>query len=144
MTKFRPHRVDHGPWKERDMYVARKWGDFHVPGTNYVGPGNPVDDFPPIGQTDELAHKHDIEYGELQDIDMNPYIYYNEADEKFYNVPKEEYLGKAADAVWYTKKKIAKHIDPKEAKYKRIQATGDLISKFAQRRSRQGNAWRTI
>ena len=35
-----------------------------VPGTNYVGPGNPIDNGPPTSFVDEDARRHDIEYSQ--------------------------------------------------------------------------------
>lgn len=39
---------------------------FLVPGYNYLGPGNPIDNGPPTNKIDEVARKHDLDYDEAE------------------------------------------------------------------------------
>lgn len=62
--KLRPK----APWK----------GDFTIHGSNYIGPGNPMDDYKPVSSDDWLAFEHDKAYTSLWD-----YLQFNTADQLF-------------------------------------------------------------
>lgn len=47
-----------------------------LPGTNYVGPGNPMDLGLPITDGDALAYEHDLAYGRLLDSGVPPKLVY--------------------------------------------------------------------
>lgn len=57
-----------------------------LPGYNYLGPFNDVDDTPPTNKTDAAARKHDIEYSKLG---KRAYYTYSKADEDFLNEIKD-------------------------------------------------------
>lgn len=57
--------------------------DWRVPGYNYLGPGNDIDDYDAVDEADEAARRHDIRYGEYSEQGHRPYIEYNDADEDF-------------------------------------------------------------
>lgn len=84
-------------------------GEMTVPGYNFAGPGNPVDDYPPVNPTDAAAKQHDIEYGKLQEQGINPYTTYNDADEDFINkISKESgIVPNIASGVFKAKRKFS-------------------------------------
>lgn len=50
---------EHSP----NLRPKRPWaGDFTLHGYNYMGPGNPMDEFPPTNADDQLALEHDTSY----------------------------------------------------------------------------------
>lgn len=51
-----------------------------VPGYNYVGPGNPLDNGPPQGPVDEAAKHHDERYDEMLSHGDLPYVHGHGAD----------------------------------------------------------------
>lgn len=91
-------------------------GDWSLPGSNYIGPGNPVDRFPPLTPDDAVAREHDLDYTEYIEQGHNPYTSYNDADERArrrFGHGWRGHLGKA----FFTAKKYAwkagfiKHIE---------------------------------
>ena len=90
---------------------AKSRGDWTLPGYNYLGPGNPVDDFPPQNEDDAIARDHDMDYQDILDSGQNPYLRYSNADEKArkkFGHSIGGYIGKAAFTV---KKYIAPRIN---------------------------------
>ena len=67
------------------MYLSyRKGGGFVFPGSNYIGPGNPMNRSV-TSRMDEFARIHDIDYGELLKQGIDPkkvYCGFSEADER--------------------------------------------------------------
>lgn len=64
----------------RTQYEQRK--GYTLPGYNYLGPGNPMDNGPPTDADDRIAVKHDEEYGFITDSGSDPYWNWNAADEE--------------------------------------------------------------
>jgi hypothetical protein len=62
---------------------------FTVPGFNYLGPGNPLDNGPPTNRVDEVARQHDLRYSEAQLLfeqnhdSEEVFKYIQEADDSF-------------------------------------------------------------
>lgn len=40
-----------------------------LPGHHFIGPGNPVDEAPPVDKDDEIAKRHDIAYGTAKTVE---------------------------------------------------------------------------
>ncbi|GLE06871.1 hypothetical protein PINS_up016540 [Pythium insidiosum] len=78
-----------------------------LPGYNYLGPFNSLDNGEPTNQSDAAARDHDREYGR---IGKRAYFFYNEADEKFMRNTGNDIGGKIGRAVFSIKKKIAPKI----------------------------------
>lgn len=60
-----------------------------LPGYNYLGPGNDLNNGPPTDRNDAIAQDHDYDYRDLQDAGVNPYTTYSEADD----VARREFSG---------------------------------------------------
>jgi hypothetical protein len=90
-----------------------------LPGYNYLGPFNDVDDTPPTNKADAAARKHDIAYTALG---KRAYWTFNQADEDFLEEIKDEtdYGAKIAKVVFEHKKKLAEWnilpMDPLQSK----------------------------
>lgn len=56
------------------------WGDWTLPGYNYLGPGNKLDKGPPTNNNDAVSLQHDIAYGDYEAKGEDPYTLYNRAD----------------------------------------------------------------
>ena len=69
-------------------------GDWSLPGYNFIGPGNPLDNAEPTSRGDQLALTHDKEYEKLIQQKMDPYYNWNQADEDFLNGIQNEWSGK--------------------------------------------------
>lgn len=95
-----------------------------LPGYNYVGPGNPLDNGPPQGPVDEAAKHHDERYEELLSHGDIPYLKGHGADElmtkelisaeedgKISN-PVDSVVSNAARALWEGKKVVNQALDP--------------------------------
>lgn len=100
---------DHGPDRQREPRIQHDSvvppepdsdggsdrGGLVVPGYNYVGPGNPLDNGPPKGPVDEAAQRHDIRYDELLKHGDVPYVAGHGADEMMSSeLEKAEHEGK--------------------------------------------------
>lgn len=84
-------------------------GDWSLPGYNYIGPGNPVDDYEPVDEDDRLAMEHDNAYTRIQQEGEDPYYKYSEDDEyarQHFGHGWGGWLGKG----FFTGKKIAAKI----------------------------------
>lgn len=57
--------------------------DWTVPGYNYMGPGNVVDNLAGTNAADNAARRHDMAYTHLQEEGINPYLTYSKADDDF-------------------------------------------------------------
>lgn len=77
-----------------------------LPGYNYLGPFNDVDDTPPTNATDAAARRHDIAYSALG---KRAYYTYSKADEDFLKeIEDHEGIGPSiAKKVFKAKKKLA-------------------------------------
>ena len=52
-----------------------------LPGYNYLGPGNDLNNGVPTDRNDYVAQDHDYDYRDLEDAGINPYTTYSEADD---------------------------------------------------------------
>lgn len=95
-------------------------GDWTVPGYNYLGPGNRLDDYPATNEDDAAALTHDKAYDEYISQGQDPYWNYNEADQEFLDKVGTTYPGKLAWAIFQLKKGLSK-----------AQILGTLTSQFA-------------
>nr|QTE03912.1 MAG: capsid protein [Phoenicopteridae parvo-like hybrid virus] len=88
------------------MKRKRGFGDFTAPGYNYLGPGNVVDDYPPVNKNDAIAREHDIEYGRLG---KKAYIRYSKADEDALSQwTPDDFWSKSAIQIFNAKKELYK------------------------------------
>ncbi|AVR53745.1 capsid protein 1 [Opossum tetraparvovirus] len=90
-------------------------GGLTLPGYNYVGPGNPLDNGPPQGPVDEAAQRHDQRYDELLGHGDVPYLNSHGADQMMseelkeaeekgqLSNPVDAVVGNAARALWHAK-----------------------------------------
>lgn len=107
MTGKRKAKYRERPNKKRNKGLT-------LPGYNYLGPFNDVDDTPPTNKADAAARKHDIGYTALG---KRAYWTFNQADEDFLEEIKDEtdYGAKIAKVAFKTKKKLAEwNILPKD------------------------------
>nr|AZZ69379.1 minor structural protein [Tetraparvovirus ungulate4]AZZ69385.1 minor structural protein [Tetraparvovirus ungulate4]AZZ69391.1 minor structural protein [Tetraparvovirus ungulate4] len=93
-------------------------GRFLVPGYNYVGPGNPLDNGPAKGPVDEAAKHHDERYDEMLSHGDVPYIHGHGADrlmnreieqaeaEGRLTDPVDRVLGNVIRALWQAKETL--------------------------------------
>lgn len=76
------------PKNQAKMIVkAAAGGGLVYPGSNYIGPGNPLKGQKEMSNADRLAHKHDREYGALLKKGIKKrklYGGYSQADERLY------------------------------------------------------------
>ncbi|AIE58041.1 VP1 [Sesavirus CSL10538] len=91
-------------------------GGLTVPGTSYVGPGNPVPAGPPSGPVDQAALEHDQRYSWLLSLGDWPYLLANEADkimsddleEKAHTMTSsEKVLANLVRSVWHIKETLS-------------------------------------
>lgn len=61
-------------------YGAVRGRGIVYPGTNYIGPGNPLSSGRPKSYHDNLARTHDYQYQYLMDKGVDPYFSWNQAD----------------------------------------------------------------
>lgn len=92
--------------KRDDRHRKRGWT---LPGYNYMGPGNPLDNGPPTSADDNVAMEHDYAYQKYLDAGQNPYWNYNQADEEAVKKWGNSFGGMGAKAVFKTKKFLAQH-----------------------------------
>lgn len=98
---------------------AKSWLDFTPIGYNYCGPGNRVDNAPPLNRLDAMCKEHDIAYGVLQSKGVNPYVKFNEADQTLLDgintLDDQEYdmVAVLADQYFGFKKKMMSHVEEK-------------------------------
>jgi hypothetical protein len=95
-------------FKERTDDTKRRKG-WTLPGYNYMGPGNSLENGPPTSADDAIAREHDYGYQKLLDEGENPYWNFNEADEKALANWGNSFGGLVAKGVFTAKKHLAKH-----------------------------------
>jgi len=80
------------PVNRAKMYVNAARGKGLVyPGSNYIGPGNPIDNGKTTSKADANAKQHDIDYGKYLDRGFSKkrvYAGYSDADERLLNKTK--------------------------------------------------------
>lgn len=86
---------------------AKTRGDWTLPGYNYLGPGNALDDYPPTNEDDRLALKHDQAYSQYIEQGYDPYWNFNDADQEFLDYVGATFPGKLAWAVFQVKKGLS-------------------------------------
>lgn len=91
--------------KER-KHRQRGWT---LPGYNYLGPGNSLDNGPPTSFDDAVAQVHDNDYQDYIDQGLDPYWNYNEADDKAIDQWGNSVGGLIGKGVFKTKKFLAHH-----------------------------------
>ena len=89
-----------------DRHRKRGWT---LPGYNYMGPGNSLDNGPPTSADDNVAMEHDHAYQKYLDAGQDPYWNYNQADEDAVKKWGNSLGGMGAKAVFKTKKFLANH-----------------------------------
>lgn len=82
--------------------------DWTPPGYKYWGPGNRMDKGLPTNDLDAAAYKHDKWYDYYQRKGFNPYVRWNEADERLRNYPVSDFSSAINRGVWNIKKSITK------------------------------------
>ncbi len=97
-------------WKQRKKFRAEdkipKKG-LTLPGYNYLGPFNDLNNGPPTNPTDAAAKRHDEAYDKLQKEGVNPYTTYNDADEAFIQEVENDIGGLIGKSVFKAKKAAA-------------------------------------
>lgn len=66
---------------ERDL-AEPDHGGFHLPSDRYLGPGNPLENGPPVDAVDAAARIHDYRYDQIHNLGINPYTHYTIADDE--------------------------------------------------------------
>lgn len=85
-------------------YIPRKRG-YVLPGYNYLGPGNDLNGGKPTNSSDAAARRHDIAYGEYEKKGHNPYLKWNQADQRFIDQASwKDYGGFLGKSFFYAKK----------------------------------------
>ena len=87
------------------MHFAMR--DWSLPGYKYLGPGNKLDKGKPNNRNDDVAYHHDVAYDKYIKAGKNPYINYNDADEKAVNEFSFEDYGGAAGKLFFKGKRAA-------------------------------------
>lgn len=91
------------------MRGKRKWsyGDWTLPGYNYLGPGNSLDKGKPTNENDAAAFRHDVEYDEIENLGFDPYTMWSEADQRLLdNTNWKDYGGVIAKLLYHSKKQL--------------------------------------
>lgn len=81
--------------------------DLTLPGYNYLGPGNQLDNGEPTNLSDYVAQDHDYEYQRYIDAGLNPYLNFNEADQVAIDNFGNDVGGMIGRAVFKVKKILA-------------------------------------
>lgn len=97
-------RFRHNDYKRGPKHY---YGDYTLPGYNYLGPGNRLDKGPPTSRNDAVALKHDIGYQDLIDQGKDPYYNWNDADETALAEFDFSDFGGAAGKSYFRLKKLA-------------------------------------
>lgn len=86
----------------------RKNRGFVLPGYNYLGPGNDLDNGPPTKRSDFFAKLHDIEYDKIEKQGLHPKWIYSKADDDFIeNIAQEKDYGAVLGSLWFKAKRTA-------------------------------------
>lgn len=106
-----------------------------LPGYNYLGPFNAVDNGPPLNPSDRAAQLHDAAYAKLQQKHgfLAPYIYSSDADDDFIEAAQDDdYGGRWGKRIFNWKRQVVPRL-PGEPQPKRVRLTGDSDSKFIEK-----------
>lgn len=130
---------------------TKGYGDWSLPGTNYIGPGNPVDRHPPLSSDDAIARDHDMAYSDYIAQGQDPYWSYSKADERARKKFGKTWQGKLGHA-FFTAKRFAwkagfirhlkegpKHRIKPSLSHHSVPAPRTLTSQFAAMSTTQGN-----
>lgn len=79
-----------------------------LPGYNYLGPGNSLNNGNPTNRDDWVAREHDHGYRDIENAGENPYITYSEADKVAQSEFGDSYGGKLGKAFFGQKEEFAK------------------------------------
>jgi Phospholipase A2-like domain len=63
----------------QDVGIKKHKG-YTLPGYNYLGPGNDLNNGPPTSHEDFVAQDHDYDYQDLESRGVDPYFTFSEAD----------------------------------------------------------------
>jgi hypothetical protein len=89
-------------------------GDWTLKGYNYLGPGNPIDEFGTMDEDDAIAKKHDKAYQDIIDSGQDPYWKYSNADEDARKQFGHGPGGWLASAFFTAKKAVAPRINEEQ------------------------------
>lgn len=80
-----------------------------LPGYNYLGPFNDLDNGEPTNKADQAARKHDFAYDQLIKEGVNPYLSFNKADQDLIDELQSDssFGGNLARAFFHVKKQFA-------------------------------------
>lgn len=110
---FPPYcHVDMSHWYDEITKILD--GDFTLPGYKYTGPGNDLDKGDPVNSLDAKSKEHDLKYNEFIEDGKNPYLYFNEADERYLNEIEDEdsFAAYLAWIIFTGKKHLAPEMAP--------------------------------
>lgn len=88
--------------------------DLTLPGSRYTGPGGPLDNGFPKSASDAVSQHHDYHYQDYLDMGVDPYSYYNDADENALQNWGYDYPGVLAKAVFAGKKALVSRISDED------------------------------
>lgn len=86
---------------------GKKSRGWTLPGYNFLGPGNDLDNAVPTDRDDYIAQDHDYDYQDLESAGINPYITYSEADDIAMKQFGHGYGGNIGKATFMKKKILA-------------------------------------
>lgn len=100
MTRLRKHKTTHqsAPYFKKGLTL---------PGYNYLGPFNSLNNGPPTNPSDAAARLHDVMYKRYQRSGGNPYITYIDADDEFLSSVQSDFGGKVGSWFFNAKKRLA-------------------------------------
>lgn len=104
-----------------------------LPGYNYLGPFNSLDNGEPTNESDRAAKVHDEEYAVLQEQygDFAPYFKFSDADQRFIDASGDDYGGRLGRLFFKGKKLIAPRIESTiEPHKKRLRGTYTQFSRI--------------
>lgn len=101
-----------------------------LPGYNYLGPFNSLDNGEPTNHSDKVAYKHDKAYSELikKYGKFRTYTKFSQADADFIRNAGDDFGGRAGKAFFNFKKRVAGNIDPKSPASKRLRGEPHLTA----------------
>lgn len=108
-AKKRKSKMDRLNMDVFNMKLGRRTkskGDWSLPGYNYMGPGNTIDDHPPTSEGDKNAYIHDQSLQYEQD---DGYTKWGKADQDFLDRNTMDYPGDWASQAYFTAKKAANY-----------------------------------
>lgn len=106
------------------MPKDKKKRGWTLPGYNYLGPFNSLNNGVPTNKSDQVAQTHDYGYDALAKKGINPYLTYNVADEEANKEWGDDWGGRIANAVFDVKKFMMAPFDPFSLTYKNDEFQG--------------------